>query len=299
MSTINEACVLCRALFDLTPVAPSPTLSDAARLSLSSSSLSSISSPFPSSPQPPALHPSEYQGRLKIRSLSLRVSQTFRCASRSLLKILWDGSIGQGMRSSLPESSGSCSLHHLRPGGGGKPQGRSLRGIQCAQTPRVTPRICRSRVLLLTALRSRRSSLQMHSVLHAAQAAQMRFWSSMARGLCRKRSTLAASSSILTLQRVARCAVQRVVDAYAVRQWHCSGWHDAYTAGSGTAALARCTVQRCSECQRQHSYARHAALRVVSLACCQHRSTCRFTIEQLLLRYDLCSQMPDCSASGE
>ena len=38
VSTINGARVLCRALFDLTPVAPSPIVDDAARLSLSSNS---------------------------------------------------------------------------------------------------------------------------------------------------------------------------------------------------------------------------------------------------------------------
>jgi hypothetical protein len=62
----------------------------------------------------------------------------------------------------------------------------------------------------------------MHFVLSAAQAAQMRFWSSISRGLCRKRSTLAASSSIAysaALQRsAASAAVQHSNVRYAALQ---------------------------------------------------------------------------------
>ena len=154
----------------------------------------------------------------------------------------------------------------MRPGGGGKPQGRSLRGIQCAQTPNVTPRICRSLVLRFVALRSRRSSGQMHSVLIAAQAAQINFWFSISRGLCRKRSTLTASSSILLA--VLHCSEWH--DACTVRQWHCS-----------VGTLHSAAMQRVPLCkQRQHSYAPRCAAKVVSLAAASTGRLCRLTIEQ-------------------
>ena len=225
VSTINEACVLCLARFDLTPVAPSPMVECGppefiqqlllAHL-LIITELSTTAGVAPLRIPGPPQNPLPIFTRLADLQMRFEVPLKRSCGT---------GSIGQGILSSLPESSGSCSLHHLRPGGGGKPQGRSLRGIQCAQTPSVTPLICRSLVLLLVALRSRRSSGQMHSVLSAAQAAQMRFWSSISRGLCRKRSTLAASSSIAysaALQRsAASAAVQRVCSTAMCVMLHC------------------------------------------------------------------------------
>ena len=80
----------------------------------------------------------------------------------------------------------------------------------------------------------------------------MRFWSSISRGLCRKRSTLAASSSILLTD-----ACSAVADA--MRQC---------TAMSAAQARRRAAMQvvavQCSCASRHTSYARHAALRGLS-----------------------------------
>ena len=127
-----------------------------------------ISSPLPSS-QSRRRYSLEYQGLPKSAPYLCASRRRSGCASRSRLKILWDGRQTRSLR--LYHTARVVLPTQATARRRRKPQGRSLRGIS-ARTPNVTP-LYAGAASSFSYCDYGRSSLQIHLVF-SRRAAQMR-----------------------------------------------------------------------------------------------------------------------------